>query len=197
MKKLITQTIIGIVLLFFCSTCYKEHISPVNQLAKNLFCFQAGSEWTYYDSISHVTRTMTVTDYSLLIISKEKRGINCAELIEIDFSINDKQSMFMKRCTSLRADFDQDNTIIFDEIYSRIYTPTDKLIGISCDKDNNFTPSATYLSIYSVNGITYSDVYVFEIWRDVYYVSEHIGFIRCIDDFSGYDWILVDKKVQQ
>ncbi|MFA7103506.1 MAG: hypothetical protein WC142_09960, partial [Bacteroidales bacterium] len=65
-----------------------------------------------------------------------------------------------------------------------------------CDENNNFIPSATYLSTYTVNEITYSNVYVFNKDNVTYYVSKHTGFIRCVEN-NYFDLVLIDKNIQQ
>ena len=65
MKKL-GLIIISIGLIILSTSCRKEHVAPINQLVKDLFCFKTGSEWTYYDSISQTTHKMVVTNYENL-----------------------------------------------------------------------------------------------------------------------------------
>ena len=55
MKRFILITVGIIIPLLLFSTCQKEHVSPINQLVKDLFCFKESSEWTYYDSVSQTT----------------------------------------------------------------------------------------------------------------------------------------------
>jgi len=194
----------GILLLFLCSACREEHTSPVNQLVKNLFCFKTGSEWTYYDSVSQTTQKMTVTNYEILKFGggKSKRGkiYDFAESIHIDFTIeNTELSLYEKGRTWLKADIYKDNTL--DGMY--ITTPIKTIfsthcneLSLRCDENNNFTPSATYLSTYRVNETTYSDVYVFNKDKVTYYISKHIGFIRCVEN-NYFDLVLIDKNIQQ
>jgi len=196
MKRIILF-IAGTALLFLCTTCRQEHVSPINQLVKDLFCFQTGSEWTYYDSVSQTTQKMIITNYEVLKFGggkpKGEKVYDFAEDIKMDITVeNVSQSLFRKGRTWLKADIYTDNTL--DGMY--ITTPVKTIFSTHCDENNNFTPSATYLSTYIVNATTYPDVYVFNSDNATYYVSKHTGFIRCIE--AGYfDLVLIDKKVQQ
>lgn len=64
----------AIVLLLLCSACRKEHVAPINQLVKDLFCFKEGSEWTYYDSVSQTTQKMVVTNYKVTKLESKPKG---------------------------------------------------------------------------------------------------------------------------
>ncbi len=191
MKRILLITI-GIVLLFLCSTCRKEHISPVNQLVKDLFCFKEGSEWTYYDSVSQTMQKMVVTGYEITKLASMPEGgrkaYNFAEYIKMEVIVGNS-----KKETRLQAEVDQDNTL--GEGLSCIYTPIGKPLYLSCDKNNNFTPSAIHLSTYTVNETTYSDVYVFNNNSITYYASKYVGFVRC--ECNKFDLVLIDKNVQQ
>jgi len=193
----------AIVLLLLCSTCCKEHVAPINQLVKDLFCFKTGSEWTYYDSVSQTMQKMVVTNYETTRMAPKPEGgrkaYNFAEYIEMEIIVSN-----FNRTTRLEADIEQDNTLGRGCIYPPIGEP----LYIGCDKNNNFIPPITYLSSYSVNETTYTDVYMFNVVKDItadnytYYVSKHIGFIRCIFQceyapHNNFDLVLIDKKVQQ
>jgi len=182
----------GIILLFLCSACREEHVAPVNQLVKDLFCFKTGSEWTYYDSVSQTTQKMVVTLYETTRMAPKPEGGRkayiFAEYIEIEITVDN-----FNRTTRLTADIEQDNTLGG----SCIYPPIGEPLYMGCDKNNNFTPSAMYLSTYTENETIYSDVYVFNSKDNAtYYVSKHIGFIRCVKD-NKYDLVLIDKNIQQ
>ncbi|MGI6291103.1 MAG: hypothetical protein ACOXZH_01540 [Bacteroidales bacterium] len=205
MKKIRFLITAGILFLFLCSTCRKEHIAPINQLVKDLFCFKAGSEWTYYDSVSQTTQKMMVTNYEIRKFAPMPKGgrgkiYDCAESITMDITVeNASQSLFIKGRTWLIADIYKDNTL--EGMY--ITTPVKTIfstrcneLSLRCDENNNFTPSATYLSTYTVNEITYSNVYVFNKDNVTYYVSKHTGFIRCVEN-NYFDLILIDKNIQQ
>ena len=204
MKKLIF-IIIGIAILFLCSTCRQEHVAPVNQLVKDLFCFKTGSEWTYYDSVSQTTQKMRVTNYEILKFAPESKGgrgkvYDYAESIHIDFSVENTTLSLSNKCrTWVKADIDNDNTLNGMYISTPVIDNTlrCKEFSLHCDKNNNFTPFATYLNTYTVNGTTYSDVYEFN-YKDgaTYYVSKHVGFIRCVEN-NYFDLVLIDKNVQQ
>lgn len=190
--KRVNLFIAGIILLFLCSACREEHTAPVNQLVKDLFCFQTGSEWTYCDSISHSTQKMIVTNYDLTRFAPKplggRKAYDWAEWIEMEITVSDS-----KKTTRLNADIDKDNTA-----NGYIFTPTRRHLNIRCDENNNFIfpASATYLNTYTINDLTYSDVYVFNEHGVTYYVSKHIGFIRCVK--SGYfDLVLIDKNILQ
>jgi hypothetical protein len=194
----------AIILLLLCSSCRKEHVSPINQLVKDLFCFKEGSEWTYYDSVSQTTQKMVVTNYETLKFGggKPERGkvYDFAEDIEIEITVeNTEKLLFVKGRTWLKADIGYDNTL--NGMY--ISTPVKTIFSIRlnelslrCDENNNFTPSATYLSTYTVNETTYSDVYVYNKDNVTYYVSKHTGFIRCVEN-NYFDLVLIDKNIQQ
>jgi len=203
MKRFILITA-GIIPLFLCSTCKKEHVAPINQLVKDLFCFKTGSEWTYYDSVSQTTQKMVVTNYESLKFAPMPKGggkaYDFAEYIKMDIIAGDS-----KKETSLLADRHQDNMAA-----GSIVTPADAdfSLQIRCDENNNFTPSATYLSTYVLNETTYSDVYMFNSTRNItyagnvtYYVAKHIGLIRYIYQgeyqIYNFDWVLINKNVQQ
>jgi len=204
MKRILLITA-GIVLLFLCSTCRKEHIAPINQLVKDLFCFKTGSEWTYYDSVSRTTQKMIITNYEIRKFAPMPEGgrgkvYDCAESITMDITVeNPSQSLFIKGRTWLVADIYKDNTLrgmyITTPVKSIFSTRCNEL-SLRCDENNNFTPSATYLSTYTVNEITYSNVYVFNKDNVTYYVSKHTGFIRCVEN-NYFDLILIDKNIQQ
>lgn len=202
MKK--THLFILVSFLSILTACRKEHIAPVNQLVKDLFCFKEGSEWTYYDSISQTTQKMVVTNYEIRKFGggKQKRGkiYDWAEDIEMGITIeNIAQSLSVKGRTWLKADIYKDNTLngmYITTPVKTIYSTRCDELSLNCDENNNFTPSATYLSNYTVNGTNYSDVYVFNKYNTTYYVSKHIGFIRCMYD-NDFDWVLIDKNIQQ
>ncbi len=185
---------IGLVYLFLCLGCRKEHVAPINQLAKDLFCFKTGSEWVYYDSISQTTQRMLISNYEATRLASmpkgRRRAYNWAEYIEMKITIEN----FGSGTTKLEADEDQDNTLRKGVSY--IYTPTEEFLYISCDENTNFVPSPTYLTTYTVNETIYSDVYVFHQDDVSYYVSKHIGFIRCVKN-NYLDLVLTDKNVQQ
>jgi hypothetical protein len=177
-------------------SCRQEHVAPINQLVKELFCFQPGSEWVYYDSVSQSIQRMVVINYEIFKSAPKsmRKAYNFAEYIEMNISVeNIEQAFSVTADTYLLADIEQDNTLMENSIF----TPTIKYLVLSCDKNNNFTPSATYLSTYSVNETTYSDVYIFNNKDDItYFIAKHIGFIRCIKD-NEFDFKLIDKKVFQ
>jgi len=191
MKKIILFLFIP--LLFLFSSCNPDDeyiVSPMNQLIKDLFCFKTDSEWTYYDSISQTTQKMMVTNYdSLVLVPKGKNVYECSEIIEMNILLGESEKE-----TRLSSNLSQKNIG-----KGRIATPIDanSYFSIRCDENNNFTPPATYINTYSVNGKIYSDVYVFNDEDNItFYVSKHIGFIRCVKD-NDFDWVLIDKNVQQ
>ena len=216
--KRITLIIAGIAILFLCSTCRKEHVAPVNPLVKDLFCFKEGSEWTYYDSVSQTTQRMVVTKYETTRIGSKyamRKTKDWEEIIKMQISIeNVMQSFFANGQTCFGAEVDQDNTA-----EGGIFTPANTTFSIRCDANNNFvqgvyntTQTISYLSTYTVNGTTYSDVYVFNIIENIiggtykddftYYVSKHVGFIRCVRQceypkYFNFDLVLINKKIQQ
>lgn len=202
-KNILVIIAATIVMSLIGVACREEHVTPVNQLVKDLFCFKEGSEWTYYDSISQTTQKMIITKYETLKFGggKSKRGkvYDFAEDIKMEFTVeNTSQLLFVKGKTWLKADIGCDNTL--DGMY--ISTPAiDNTLrctefSLSCDKNNNFHPSATYLSTYIVGEATYSDVYVFNQNKITYYVSKHIGFIRCVEN-NYFDLVLINKNVVQ
>ena len=203
--KRFTLIITGVIILFLCTTCRKEHVAPVNQLVKDLFCFKEGSEWTYYDSVSQTTQKMTVINYQTLKFAPMPTGgrgkvYDCAESIGMDITVeNASQSLFIKGRTWLKADIEIDNTLkgmYISTPVKTIFSTRLNEIYLSCDANNNFSQSATYLNTYTVNEITYSDVYVFNSYDVAYYVSKHIGFIRCVEN-NYFDLVLINKNVQQ
>ena len=195
--KRIVLIIIGICLLF--SSCREEHISTINTLVKDLFCFKAGSEWTYYDSVSQKTQKMAVTNYEILKFAPMPKGgrkaYDFAEYIKIKghFLTN-----FEVRIISQGEEIDYDNTADFRGSYS-----TNLPLRFTCDQNNNFNCPDTYLAEYDVDGIVYKDVYIFNMNELSYsnenllfYVAKNIGLIRMmkVDEF---DWVLTDKNIQQ
>jgi hypothetical protein len=209
------RIIIGIILLLLYSSCREEHVAPINQLVKDLFCFKTGSEWVYYDSVSQTMQKMTVTDYETLNFGYPKpygKTRDFAEYIKMDLTVEKiTPSISVTGATRLKSYIDQDNTL--RQELSSIFTPIGSL-RIGCDENNNFTPSATYLNTCMVNEIIYSDVYVFNnvdsriidnvafIDSFAYYVSKHTGFIKCVrkcsyDEFKNSELVLIDKNVQQ
>jgi hypothetical protein len=211
-KKLIILSILFINISIFCLMvlfygCRKEHVAPVNRLVKDLFCFKTGSEWTYYDSVSQTTQKMVITNYEIRQFAPEpmgrKKTSDFAESIYIDFSVeNTILSLFIKGRTWLKADIDRDNTLDGMHIATPAIKNTSSCreFSIRCDENNNFRPTVTYLSNYTVNDTNYSDVYVFTVpeYETTYYVSKHVGFIRCVllGPF-GFDLVLIDKNIQQ
>jgi len=206
MKK-ITLYIAGTILIFICLSCRKEHVSPINQLVKDLFCFKTGSEWIYYDSLRQTTHKMLVTNYDATKSASMPKGgrkaYNFAEYITINYVVDSTN----KGETHLEADEDQDNSA-----KGSVFVPAETLLSIRCNNNNNFTPSATHLSIYTVNEIEYKDVYVFNVSKKLqsgnitytddytYYVAKHTGFIRCVRkcgyaEHYSYDWVLINKNV--
>ena len=174
MKRVILVTA-GMIFLLLCSSCRKEHVAPVNQLVKDLFCFQTGSEWTYYDSVSQTTQKITVTKNETTRIGSKyamRQTYDWAEIIEMCVTIeNTVQSLFISKVTSLESDEEQDNTL--RQEVSQIFTPSGEYLRIGCDKNNKFTPSATYLNAHIINKTIYSDVYVFNSKDNIsYYVSQ-------------------------
>jgi len=204
MKRFILSLTIGIVTLLLCSTCKKEHVAPVNQLVKDLFCFKTGSEWTYYDSVSQTTQKMIVTNFEVRKFAPEPKGgqgkiYDYAESIHLNFTVENMELSLFNNCkTWLMADRHQNNTlngmyISTPAMYNTLHCTE---FSFHCDGSNNFIPSAAYLSNYTVNGVDYSDVYVFNESTVNYYVSKHVGFIRCVD-YGYFDLVLIDKNVQQ
>jgi len=210
MKK-ITLYLAGTILIFLCSSCQKEHTAPINQLVKDLFCFKTGSEWIYYDSLRHTTHKMVVTNYEKTRCGEKPIGIvkktyNFVECITINYVVDSTR----KGETMLGAYKDQDNTA-----GGYVFIPAEtEEFSIRCDKNNNFTPSATRLNTYTVNEIEYKDIYVFNISKKIhignitytdehtYYVAKHTGFIRCVRkceyaEHDSYDWVLINKNVIQ
>jgi len=191
MKK-IGLIVTGIVLLLICSTCRKEHVAPVNQLLKDLFCFKEGSEWTYYDSVSQTTQKMRVTsceDFQGAPAKARGKIYDWDEVIRMDIAIENISYFFSKTGETELA-----------PLSGHIYSPVTTELYLRCDENNNFTSQGvvvTYLSTYTANEITYSDVYLFNSKDNAaYYVSKHIGFIRCMKD-NKYDLVLIDKNIQQ
>jgi len=200
--KRINLYVIGILFLFLCSACREEHIAPVNQLVKDLFCFKTGSEWVYYDSISQSTQKMVITNYEITrwgAVLPEGIGkvYDIAEGIEIDIAIENSMQSSIRNSKTILTSFlgnkYQDNTA-----EGNVTTPVENFsLRIHCDENNIFTPSAIYLSTYTLNENTYSDVYVFNSKDNIdFYASKHIGFIRCKKD-NKYDFILIEKNVKQ
>jgi len=187
----------GIILLFLCSACREEHIAPVNQLVKDLFCFKTGSEWMYYDSVSQTTLKMVITNYETFKSAPKsvRKTYDFAEYIIMCITLeNITHTSFVRGETHLLSNIEQDNSLLKE---SSIFTPIEKKLSIGCDKNNKFSPSATYLRTYTINENTYSDVYVFNSKDNIdFYVSKHIGFIRCKKD-NKYDFILIEKSVKQ
>jgi len=203
----ITLYITGIMLIFICLSCRKEHISPVNQLVKDLFCFKTGSEWIYYDSLSRTTHKMVVTNYEVTKCASMPKGGRKAYVFAEDITINYVVDNTNTGETWLIADEDQDNTA-----RGSVFVPSETLLSIRCNENDNFTPSATHLSTYNVNEIEYKDVYVFNVSNKIhsgnitytndytYYVAKHTGFIRCVykceyAEHLNYDWVLINKNV--
>jgi hypothetical protein len=172
------------------SSCRKEHITPVNQLVKDLFCFKTGSEWTYYDSVSQTTQKILVTNYEATRLGYPKpygKTRDWGECIEIDFIIENSKGGE----TVLNASVGEINTA-----KGRVFTPTNSFLSIYCNENNIFKSIPTYIGTYMVNETTYPDVYVFNEGDVTYYVSKHIGFIRCVKN-NDFDLVLIDKNVQQ
>ena len=194
-------TIASAICLLFTS-CRQEQISPMNQLAKDLFCFKEGSEWTYYDIVSQDTVRMMVTKHTASKYGggKEPNGKNYdfAESVKLEINVkNSSQSISTN--TRLVGAIGTDNML---GQLSNVATPVVNSFSVEnfalkCDNNNNFTPSAVYHSNYVVNGVTYSDVYEFNININAttYYVAKHVGFIKCVA--SGSDLVLIDKNVLQ
>ena len=199
MKKIILP-IIGIALLFLCTTCRKEHVAPINQLVKDLFCFKTGSEWTYYDSISQTTQKMVITIYKEEKRAPQPKGnkktYDYQEYIEMNGFFLRK---FIISIGALGKEEEYDNTAGFWGDYVSVTLP----LQFRYDKDKCFNCSVKCLAEYTVSDIVYKNVYIFFMKdlkyddKDIeYYVAKHIGLIRIKQD-GGFDWILIDKNVQQ
>jgi hypothetical protein len=183
----------GTGLVFLFSTCKKEHIAPVNQLVKDLFCFKEGSEWTYYDSISQTTTKMIITEYENTKLAAMPKGgrkaYNFAEYIKINgFFCSDFNVTI--RAEGEREEYD--NTAIF-----QAYTASDRSsLSFECDKSNNFNCSVAFFVEYNMNNITYRNVYIFEKENTLFYVAQYVGLIR-MTKIDNFDWVLVNKNIRQ
>jgi hypothetical protein len=196
--------ITGIVLFFLHSACRKEHVTPVNQLVKDLFCFKEGSEWTYYDSISQTTQKMMITKYDDTKIASKplggRKAYDFAEYIEINgLFFTD----FEVRIRAQGEDTEYDNTASLSGTYESLYgTHLSLPLHFACDKNNNFNCPVTYFDKYDLNNVIYKDVYLFDIEDGIYkkntlfYVAKHAGLIR-MTKIDNFDWILIDKNIQQ
>ena len=206
MKKIILFLFIPLLFLFSsCPKEPKEHIAPVNQLVKDLFCFQTGSEWTYYDSISQTTQKMMITNNITTRFAsmpgKGQKVYEFAEVIKISgYFLTD----FEIKASAQEEGKEYDNTAIFRGTYTsphntRLTIP----LRFRCDANNVFDCSVEYFAEYNVSGINYSNVYVFDMDDSpynteniVFYVAKNIGIIRLIR-LNDFDWVLIDKNVKQ
>jgi hypothetical protein len=181
------------------ATCKKEHIAPVNQLVKDLFCFKEGSEWIYYDSITQTTTVMSISNYEQTAYGYPKlygKVRNFGETIKFDITIvnlSQSESVSHSGTTWLKAEIEQDNTL--KDVSSHIFTPVKTYLSLGCDENNHFSISVTYLNTYELNGTTYSDVYMFNINNIIYYVARYIGFVRCVQ-YDNFDLVLIDKTIK-
>ncbi len=201
MKKIILITI-GLLYLFLCSACKKEHVAPINQLVKDLFCFKTGSEWVYYDSVSQTTQKMVITNYEATRLESTPKGgrraYNFAELVDIKgYFLTD----FEVRVRSQGDEEKDNNTAIFGGTYKSSNNTNSSLpLRFKCDENNNFNSSVSYFAEYNMNNIDYKNVYAFNMDENteniIFYAAKNIGIIRMvkIDDF---DWVLTDKNVLQ
>jgi hypothetical protein len=202
--KRITYLFAVIGLIFLFSACREERVAPVNQLVKDLFCFKAGSEWTYYDSVSQTTTKMIITEYDINRVGAKSRRktYEWAELIKI------KGHFFSDFEIRVGAQGEKyDNTAILGGTYVNSYDRHSPIpLSFRCDANNNFNldGSVTFFSEYSVNDITYKDVYFFDCdsheGKISCYVAKHIGIIRFIRSFSynnSFNLVLINKNIQQ
>jgi hypothetical protein len=180
--------------LFFA--CREDHIAPLNPLVKSLFCFKVGSTWTFYDTANNDTITMLVNNYtdfrSALETKKMRKSHDIAEGIRIDVMVKEFpiDGVLQEKKTEIAALIGQDNTA-----KGFCVTPLERSLSISCDANNLFSGTVTYLSNYTVNSITYRDVYVFQNHGYEYYVAKNIGFIHCKGGYK--DLVLIDKTIYQ
>ncbi|MDR2834763.1 MAG: hypothetical protein LBV69_00990 [Bacteroidales bacterium] len=186
MKKEILLIIFCIAVLFY--GCREEHIARVNQLTKDLFCFKVGSEWTYYDSISQKQKTMVVQNYEEEKYSYPRRygkTYDWGTLIKIDFSFF--ENLYIK----IETKIGEDNTANFIGYYFS------HPLKFKCNYDNSFNIEVNYLSTYKVNNIIYSDVYIFNDNVVKHFVSKNVGVIQIVSEQDNFNWVLIDKTVQQ
>jgi hypothetical protein len=172
--------------------CRKEHVAPVNQLVKDLFCFKEGSEWTYYDSVSQTTQKITITEYEETKLAPKPKGggaaYEWAEYILINGLLKEQEEHKIE--IGIDAQMNEDNTAEFFGNYF-----VGKLF-FTCDANNNFNKNVSYLPQYQLNGIKYQDVYIFNYDNITYYVAKHIGIIRFIQP-DLFDLALIDKNIRQ
>ncbi|NLJ81740.1 MAG: hypothetical protein GX330_01260, partial [Bacteroidales bacterium] len=132
MKK-ISLVFIGI--LFLVSACREEHVSSVNQLVKDLFCFKTGSEWTYYDSVSQTTQKMEVTNYEARKLASTPEGgrkaYDFAEYIKIEGTF---LTDFDVRIQAQGEEIDYENTASFRGTYKSIYGHSSLPLHFTCDQ---------------------------------------------------------------
>lgn len=202
MKKVFFLIATGI--LFLGSACREEHVSPVNQLVKDLFCFKEGSEWTYYDSVSQTTQKMIITNYEARKLASMPEGgrkaYDFAEYIKIEGTF---LTNFNMRIQAQGEEIDYENTASFRGTYESIYGHSSLPLHFTCDQNNKFNCSVAYFDKYNMNGISYENMYVFDMDELLYsnksilfYVAKHIGLIR-MTKINEFDWVLTDKNIQQ
>jgi len=179
------------------SSC-KDHTTTLNSLVKDLFVFKDGSTWTYYDSINKDTVIMTVFDYKETKFGGMCGGIgsmaNKREFLEmITFSIILNFDT-LREVWLYANDCKIDNTATTES--SWFYTPIGMDFAFTCDENNMFSIPTTFMHSYSVNNVTYSDVYLFE-YKDIkFYIAKNIGYIQCIQA-DKKNLVLIKKNIKQ
>jgi hypothetical protein len=161
-------------------------------LVKDLFCFKAGSEWIYYDSISQTTKKMVITKYEGTRIAPKPLGGRKAYEFSESIGINGVFKEYEEHViqVGIEAKMYEDNTAMFSADYFM------GELSFRCDANNNFKENVSYLSQYQMNEIKYHDVYVFNYDNTTYYVAKHIGIIRFIRP-DLFDLVLIDKNILQ
>ncbi len=191
--KRIRLITIGITLLLN-SACNKVSYSHLNQLVKDLFCFKAGSEWTYYDSITNSTKVLHILEYTEHYEgypSPYKRY--AGEIIVLNgFFFSD----FKITISTEDAGKEYDKTAIFEGINITANGEKSVFLSFICDKKNNFNCSVMYHTEYSMSGTTYKDVYIFNQENIQYYFAKNIGLIRMVE-VDNFDLVLIDKSIFQ
>lgn len=194
MKRIIIFTI-SLLLVFSCFSCRKEHVAPVNQLVKDLFCFKEGSTWNYYDSVSQTSYTMNITDYDVSKFAPKPKGgkktYEWGEHIEISGSFFNEFKITIET-----EGVEKDNTAVFHGTYISSNGPHSTLpLRFKCDAGNNFDIDVKYLSECILNE-RYIDVYLFKYGNIEYYISKHMGLIRLHKE-NEFDLVLTSKNVVQ
>lgn len=194
--------------LFLVALCLLNQISCTRKLDKykiplfsddfkNIVLFEKGSKWIYIDSISETVDTVRVSNSVLFLTGKYLR-FNCdmESSLEPDrvlnYNINNKLGVF------------EATNYNYNPIFClyRLHDPVDTI-------KRNAVQYIAKLPSYTVNGITFYNVFKYKLEHDAYitdplpednpsyrYYAQNVGLIRIESIYTNYVRNVMDYNVQ-